>query len=95
VSRYGISKLVIAQLAAPGAAHMRAGDDLAKHLPGLRAGIAEVVEAGESQVKVKAKKDVAPEVAAALLTQLKVLDIEIEAEDVGTVIEAMIRKDPS
>lgn len=95
VSQYGIHKLVVAQLAPPGALHMRAGDDLARHFPGLRGGIAEVVEATDSTLKVKAAKDVAPEVAAAILTQLKVLDLEIEAEDVGTVIEAMIRKEPA
>ena len=90
VDRFARHKVVVARLAPPGAAAMTAGIDAARHFPGLKEGVAEIIEAGSDVIKIKADKDRAPDVAAALLTQLKVLDLTIEGEDIGSIIEAMM-----
>ncbi len=91
-------KIVTARLSGASAAvsAMKPGDDAARHFAGLGAGRSEVLEATEDTLKIKARQEEAPAVAAALLTQLTgaslaVVDLNIEREDIGTVIEAMIR----
>lgn len=53
----------------------------------------ERVAGGEGEVKLRVPRDRAAEAASALLQGLPVVDLEIEEQDIGTIIEAMFRKD--
>jgi ABC-2 type transport system ATP-binding protein len=84
ITRYATHKSVTARLA-------RAAD-----LPHVRrvlpAGIAEIAEADESKIKVKVLADRAADVSAILLKELPVVDLTIEDEDIGNIIEAIMRQ---
>jgi ABC-2 type transport system ATP-binding protein len=78
-------------------AHLRAGEAPAEAPPRPEAGRApgEILEWGATQLKVKVDRSRAAEAASHLLRTYPVADLSIEEEDIGTVIEALIKKEPA
>ena len=54
--------------------------------------LGEIISAAPGLLKIKVARNKVAEVAALLLQRLPVADLNIESEDVGTIIEALIRK---
>lgn len=50
---------------------------------------AEIDQIGEASLRLKVRRDCVPEVASQLLQKLPVMDLSIDEEDIGTVIEAL------
>ncbi len=81
VTRYATHKNVTVRLSEP-------ADPARLHLPQG----AEVLLSTETQLKVKVASERATDVAALLLKELKVVDLAIEDQDIGTIIEAIMRQ---
>jgi ABC-2 type transport system ATP-binding protein len=74
--------------------HLHASDDAAAHdLDALRA-MGEVVEAEGPVLKLKVQRREAASVAGHLLRTYPVADLKIDEEDIGTLIEAMLKAGP-
>lgn len=56
------------------------------------AALGEIISAAPGLLKIKVARNKVAEAAALLLQRLPVADLNIESEDVGTIIEALIRK---
>jgi len=67
------------------------GADLAALLPGLASGIAEIITATEDRLTIRVRQDHVTDLSAALLRELPVADLTIEAADIGTIIEGIMR----
>jgi ABC-2 type transport system ATP-binding protein len=67
------------------------GADLADALPALKRDLASVVEIEDERLIVRIRRDRAADAAAAVLSSLPVVDLTIEEEDIGAVIEALQR----
>ncbi len=92
ISRYARHKNVTARFVEPLAKPPAKGTDLATMISGMAPGLAEIQEADESKIKVKVVQARATDVSALLLKELKILDLTIEEEDIGTIIEAIMRR---
>lgn len=92
VVRYARHKTVNVRLKSErGLPSATVGADLSALIADFGRGVGEIVEAGESALKVRVVRPRATDAAAALLKQLPVLDLTIEEEDIGTIIESIIR----
>ncbi len=88
VREYARHKIIIARLgegAAGGAAEPGAA---------LPEGLGEIVSRSSEELRIKVPRERVPEAASEILKRLPVLDLEIEEEDIGTVIEALMSKGP-
>jgi ABC-2 type transport system ATP-binding protein len=71
-------------------AHLRGGSP--PRLPDrLRSGVEEVVELSAERVEIRVRREDVASLAAELLSGLDVLDLSIEEEEIGTIIEAIQR----
>ena len=71
-------------------AHLRTGERRAGSADLARFG--EVLEAGESEVKLCVDRDRVADASAFLLERLPVADLAIDEEDIGTIIERIFRE---
>ena len=62
--------------------------ELAARVP---AGTGEIVSTEDNRLKIKVPRERVPDAAAKLLAALPIVDLNIEEQDIGTVIEAMQR----
>ncbi len=88
VEKYARHKVVTLKLA--GVSPFAVGDDVAKHVSGLKPDAAQVLEATDTTLKVKVLRANVADAAAALLKAVPTLDLAIEEEDIGVVIEAIM-----
>jgi hypothetical protein len=60
---------------------------------GIPAGLGEVIESDALAIKVKVERKEVPGASAWLLRNLAVADLAIEEEDIGSVIEALMKRE--
>jgi len=92
ISRFARHKTVTIRLSAPLVKPARKAADLSSLLPGLAPGAAELSEVGDDLLKVRVLVAKVTDVSALLLKEMPVQDLTIEEEDIGTVIEAIMRE---
>lgn len=90
IDRYARHKTVNVRLKGDLGRPLAIGADLAEVLPSLGRGLGEVTEVTDSSLKVRVSRPKATDVSAAILKELPVLDLTIEEQDIGSIIESIM-----
>ena len=85
VSTYGRHKVLTA--------HLRPASPGEGEVPRIPAALGEVLETGPLMLKLKVERHEVASAAAHLLEHLPVADLSIDEEDIGTLIEAMLKRE--